>query len=118
MSEVLFLTTTASIEEVNALRQEAFPDANELPSVQVLETDSLIGDPQTIIAIATAMPDFFSYVRSICSGLIDRNRGVRIKLGEVEVEVDNVKDLERVEEFIYRIKRGANPKSFDDDLST
>ena len=91
---MFIISTDAPLDEVRGI-SDSQPDGLSGQSyAHFLATDSLLGDPQTIIAILAGNTLFFA--RSICLALIRRNRHVYIKYGEIELSAESAADMEKI----------------------
>ncbi len=93
---MFIISTDAPLDEVRGISDSQPDELSGQSYAHFLATDSLLGDPQTIIAIATLAGHTLLFARSICLALIRRNRHVYIKYGEIELSAESAADMEKI----------------------
>lgn len=94
---MFLVATNASAEEVRVqIESHGLEELAKSCNARVVETDSLLGIPEAIIAIAALTVQALTFARPICLALIQRNRHVSLKYGDFELSAESPADLERV----------------------
>ena len=94
---MLIITTSTPVEVVREDIDAYFSsDTADNDEIRLLGTDSLVGDPETIIAITAVTGQALACARSIIMRLINRKRSVRLKFGDLEISAESPDDFNAV----------------------